>query len=52
MVSTVFIHRREAHLSSALRAFLEHARTASGTPAIVSSDTGNLIKPLAIAARA
>jgi LysR family transcriptional regulator, cell division regulator len=26
MVSTVFIHRREAHLSSALRAFLEHAR--------------------------
>ncbi len=26
MVSTVFIHRREAHLSSALRAFLEHSR--------------------------
>jgi DNA-binding transcriptional LysR family regulator len=27
MVTTVFIHRREAHLSSALRAFLEFART-------------------------
>ncbi len=25
-VSTVFIHRREAHLSSALRAFLDHVR--------------------------
>jgi DNA-binding transcriptional LysR family regulator len=27
LVSTVFIHRREAHLSSALRAFLDHVRT-------------------------
>jgi len=27
MVTTVFIHRREAHLSSALRAFLDHVRT-------------------------
>ena len=26
LVTTVFIHRREAHLSSALRAFLDHAR--------------------------
>ena len=26
MVTTVFIHRREAHLSSALRAFLAHAK--------------------------
>jgi DNA-binding transcriptional LysR family regulator len=26
MVTTVFIHRREAHLSSALRAFLDHVR--------------------------
>jgi DNA-binding transcriptional LysR family regulator len=44
MVSTVFIHRREAHLSSALRAFLDHAR--GGAAAIVTSDTGDLIKPL------
>ena len=27
MVTTVFIHRREAHLSSALRAFLAHVRS-------------------------
>jgi DNA-binding transcriptional LysR family regulator len=27
LVSTVFIHRREAYLSSALRAFLDHVRT-------------------------
>jgi DNA-binding transcriptional LysR family regulator len=47
MVSTVFIHRREAHLSSALRAFLDHARGgAAPAEAIVSSDTGDLIKPL------
>lgn len=26
MVATVFIHRREAHLSSALRAFLDRAQ--------------------------
>jgi DNA-binding transcriptional LysR family regulator len=26
LVSTVFIHRREAYLSSALRAFLDHVR--------------------------
>jgi hypothetical protein len=42
MVTTVFIHRREAHLSSALRAFLDHVRhrpTAampSGTDAAVN----------------
>ncbi len=30
MVSTVFVHRREAHLSSALRAFLEMARPGDG----------------------
>ena len=30
-VSTVFIHRREAHLSSALRAFLDHVRGAALT---------------------
>ncbi len=29
VVTTVFIHRREAHLSSALRAFLEHVRAGS-----------------------
>jgi len=29
MVTTVFIHRREAHLSSALRAFLDHVRVGS-----------------------
>ena len=31
MVTTVFIHRREAHLSSALRAFLDHVRGATFT---------------------
>jgi DNA-binding transcriptional LysR family regulator len=30
MVTTVFIHRREAHLSSALRAFLEHVQAGAG----------------------
>lgn len=29
LVTTVFIHRREAHLSSALRAFLEHVQAES-----------------------
>jgi len=33
MVTTVFIHRREAHLSSALRAFLDHARGTAEAPA-------------------
>jgi LysR family transcriptional regulator, cell division regulator len=42
MVTTVFIHRREAHLSSALRAFLDHARAG----AIVPGDSGDQIKPL------
>ena len=28
LVTTVFIHRRESHLSTALRAFLDHVRTA------------------------
>ncbi len=52
MVTTVFIHRREAHLSSALRAFLDLARAgnASWEPAIVASDNGDQIKPLADAA--
>ena len=27
-VATVFVHRRETHLSSALRAFLDHVRSA------------------------
>ena len=31
-VTTVFIHRREAHLSSALRAFLEHAGRVEAMP--------------------
>ena len=35
-VTTVFIHRREAHLSSALRAFLDHVRTAS-QPSLVAA---------------
>jgi DNA-binding transcriptional LysR family regulator len=44
MVTTVFIHRREAHLSSALLAFLDHVRTACpsaapGTPAEPAADT-------------
>jgi len=40
MVTTVFIHRREAHLSSALRAFLDHVRAGSlpGTPACAAAD--------------
>jgi DNA-binding transcriptional LysR family regulator len=42
LVSTVFIHRREAHLSSALRAFLDHVRA----DAIVSDDTSDQIKSL------
>ena len=47
LVTTVFIHRREAHLSSALRAFLDHVRTASASAeAIVPNDGGDLIKPL------
>jgi len=33
LVSTVFIHRREAHLSSALRVFLEHVRGGVKVPA-------------------
>lgn len=44
MVTTVFIHRREAYLSSALRRFLEHVRR--GEPAISVSDSGNQIKSL------
>jgi len=32
MVTTVFIHRREAHLSSALRAFLDRARDGGSEP--------------------
>ncbi|MSP01326.1 MAG: LysR family transcriptional regulator [Acetobacteraceae bacterium] len=47
MVTTVFIHRREAHLSSALRAFLDHARASeTAGEGIVSSDTSDLVKPL------
>ncbi|MGA3005278.1 MAG: LysR family transcriptional regulator [Acetobacteraceae bacterium] len=42
MVTTVFIHRREAHLSSALRAFLDHVR-AGTTSDIVAGDRSNLI---------
>jgi LysR family transcriptional regulator, cell division regulator len=40
MVTTVFIHRREAHLSSALRAFLEHVRggSPSDTPPCAAAD--------------
>jgi LysR family transcriptional regulator, cell division regulator len=52
MVTTVFIHRREAHLSSALRAFLDHVRTGPmPKPAIIASDTGDQIKPLPRPAR-
>jgi hypothetical protein len=52
MVTTVFIHRREAHLSSALRAFLDHVRAGPmPEPAIVASDTGDQIKPLPSPAR-
>jgi hypothetical protein len=42
LVSTVFIHGREAHLSSALRAFLDLARAG----AIAPDDTGDHIKSL------
>jgi DNA-binding transcriptional LysR family regulator len=42
MVTTVFIHRREAHLSSALRAFLDHVRTGM-TFDIVSGDRSDPI---------
>jgi DNA-binding transcriptional LysR family regulator len=45
MVTTVFIHRREAHLSSALRAFLDHVR------AIAPDDSADQIKPLPAPAR-
>jgi LysR family transcriptional regulator, cell division regulator len=52
MVTTVFIHRREAHLSSALRAFLDHVRSGNmSEPAIVASDNGDQIKPLPRPAR-
>lgn len=40
-VATVFIHRREAHLSSALRAFLDQARAP-----IASRDASDRFKPL------
>ena len=47
MVTTVFIHRREAHLSSALRAFLGHVRAGpTPEPAIVAGDGGDQINPL------
>src|SRR5271157_512629 len=47
MVTTVFIHRREAHLSSALRAFIEHVRVgATPVPAIVPDDNGDQNKAL------
>ncbi len=47
LVTTVFIHRREAHLSSALRAFLDHVRAASAPEGpIVPDDNSDLIKPL------
>ena len=53
MVTTVFIHRREAHLSSALRAFLDHVRVGNESePAIAGSDKGDQIKPLPHSARA
>lgn len=32
LVSTVFVHRREAHLSGALRAFLDHVAAAAASP--------------------
>jgi DNA-binding transcriptional LysR family regulator len=48
LVTTVFIHRREAHLSSALRAFLDHVRGVNeftigcerGLPVSTSGDPG------------
>lgn len=47
MVTTVFIHRREAFLSSALRAFLDHVRVGKvSEAAIVASDNRDQIKPL------
>jgi DNA-binding transcriptional LysR family regulator len=42
MVTTVFIHRREAHLSSALRAFLDHVR-AGNVSDIATGDSSDLI---------
>jgi DNA-binding transcriptional LysR family regulator len=38
MVTTVFIHRREAHLSSALRSFLDHARAATPSFEAMAAD--------------
>jgi DNA-binding transcriptional LysR family regulator len=59
IVTTVFIHRREAHLSSASRAFLAHVRAGAApdeaivageaivaSEAIVAGDSIDLIKPL------
>jgi DNA-binding transcriptional LysR family regulator len=37
LVTTVFIHRREAYLSSALRAFLDHVRAASAQADLVEA---------------
>jgi DNA-binding transcriptional LysR family regulator len=51
LVTTVFIHRREAHLSSALRAFLDHVRVASAEP-ILPGNGGDLINPLPARAQA
>jgi DNA-binding transcriptional LysR family regulator len=48
LVTTVFIHRREAHLSSALRAFLDQVR--AGADSIVSDHGGEPVKSLARAA--
>jgi DNA-binding transcriptional LysR family regulator len=42
MVTTVFIHRREAHLSSALRAFIDHVRGKASN--IRSSDNSDLFQ--------
>jgi DNA-binding transcriptional LysR family regulator len=49
-VTTVFIHRREAHLSSALRAFLDHVRGAALTSqhpaeATISPSMANGLSP-------
>jgi LysR family transcriptional regulator, cell division regulator len=45
MVTTVFIHRREAHLSSALRAFLEHVRSdRAPIPDVVFNDNLDLFQ--------
>jgi DNA-binding transcriptional LysR family regulator len=44
-VTTVFIHRREAHLSSALRAFLDHVRSGHQPgPDIGSDDSSDLFQ--------